>query len=47
MPTLGQVLRSPGLDLRMLVDAGGDPTVRWVAVSELSACCAPTHPGPP
>lgn len=36
MPTLGQVLRSPGLDLRMVVDAGGDPTVRWVAVSELA-----------
>jgi Purine catabolism regulatory protein-like family len=36
MPTLGQVLRSPGLDLCMVVDAGGDPTVRWVAVSELA-----------
>jgi PucR family transcriptional regulator, purine catabolism regulatory protein len=36
MPTLGQVLRSTGLDLRMVVDAGGDPTVRWVAVSELA-----------
>jgi len=36
MPTLGQVLRSPGLDLRLVVDAGGDPAVRWVAVSELA-----------
>ena len=36
MPTLGQVLRSPGLDLHVLVDAGGDPAVRWVAVSELA-----------
>ena len=25
MPTLGQVLRSPGLDLHVLVEAGGDP----------------------
>ena len=36
MPTLGQVLRSPGLDLHVLVEAGGDPAVRWVAVSELT-----------
>lgn len=35
MPTLGQVLRSPGLDLQVVVAGTGDPPVRWVATSEL------------
>jgi PucR family transcriptional regulator, purine catabolism regulatory protein len=35
MPTLGQVLRSPGLELQVVVAGTGDPPVRWVATSEL------------
>ena len=35
MPTLGQVLRSPVLELQVVVAGTGDPPVRWVATSEL------------
>ena len=35
MPTLGQVLRSPVLELQVVVTGTGDPPVRWVATSEL------------